>query len=115
MNYNTHARTVESEQELFFRETYGGVDQLIRSDLIEQIGGTLPEHVLCVAEYGITKISGLFDADQVNEMQYDIAGWRATKLWNQDKHMSFDGNSGEAYLPTSKAFSGAVTHPAILS
>src|SRR5258708_5447307 len=85
--------------EEFFRQVYGGVDERIRSDLVEQIGGTLPEHVRCVEEYGITKISGLFGVDQVAQMQEDVASWRATKEWNKDRHMGFDGNSGEAYLP----------------
>lgn len=68
--------TPEQSPEEFFREVYGGVDQQIRSGLIERIGENLPEHVRQIEEYGITKINGLFDAEKVAQMQEDVASWR---------------------------------------
>lgn len=103
----------QEPMESFFKETYGGVDESIRSNLIERIGPDLEEHARYVEEYGITKISGLFSTEEVEKMQDDVAKWRSEKEWNRDNHMGFDGNSGEAYLPTSESLSRAVTHPAI--
>lgn len=68
-----------------------------------------------VTDHGITKLTGLYHDAQIKQMQEDMNRWRQTKQWNRDNHMSFDGNSGEAYLPTSEALSRAVTHPAILA
>lgn len=99
--------------ETFFRDVYGGVDDDIRGAIIERTGPKLENHVRQVEECGITKVSGLFPPEQVLRMQEDVAKWRDEKQWNIDRHMGFDGNSGEAYLPTSESLSLAVTHPAI--
>lgn len=99
----------------FFKEVYGAVNPNIRSQLIEKIGGNFGEHVRSVTDHGITKLMGLYHDAQIKQMQEDMNRWRQTKQWNKDNHMSFDGNSGENYLPTSEALSSAVTHPAILA
>ena len=74
MTHEAYPQIVTPEQgaEQFFREVYGGVDQQIRSSLIERIGENLPEHVRQIEEYGITKISGLFDADQIAQMHTSL-------------------------------------------
>lgn len=98
-----------------FKEVYGPINPNIRSQLIEKMGGNFGEHVRYVTDHGITKLTGLYHDSQIKQMQEDMNRWRQTKQWNRDNHMSFDGNSGERYLPTSEALSRAVTHPAILA
>lgn len=97
-----------------FRNVYGAVDHGLRADTLNLIDGNFREHVNFIEQYGITKVSGLFARDDIVQMQRDVRGWMATKAWNRDMHMSFDGNSGEQYLRTSKALSEAITNPALL-
>ena len=97
-----------------FRNIYGGVDHVLRTDILSQADGNFREHVNFIEQYGITKVTGLFTLSHIADMQQDVASWVDTKSWNKDMHMSFDGNSRERFLPTSKALSEAVTNPALL-
>jgi len=88
----------------FFRHEYGAIDPALRLGLVELIGKPLGEHVRQLDNFGITKLRP-FDSQHIDQMQTDMTAWLSTKQWNADKHMGFDGNSGESYLASSRAIS----------
>ena len=98
----------------FFRHEYGAIDPALRLGLVELIGEPLGEHVRQLDNFGITKLRP-FDSQHIDQMQTDMTAWLSTKQWNADKHMGFDGNSGESYLASSRAISQAITDPTIWS
>lgn len=106
------ARTFSDED---FVRAYGGFDPTIEERLSQTFGENLSVHASLVRQFGITRITGLFNDEHIAEMREDMASWLRTKSWSQDGHISFDGNSGEAFLPTSEALSAAVANPVLLA
>uniref|UniRef100_A0A0G4HD32 Uncharacterized protein n=1 Tax=Chromera velia CCMP2878 TaxID=1169474 RepID=A0A0G4HD32_9ALVE len=76
---------------------------------------SLQSHAACLKANGIAFIPKLVDAHLLAAVQSDLAGWMSRKQWNADKHMGFDGNSGEAFLTESEAFCRMVANPSLLS
>jgi hypothetical protein len=97
-------------------EAYGTMYSEIRNDIINETGSPISNHVECIDDYGITKISGLYDKAQLSQMQADVQDWHTTKDWNDDLYKGFDGaNPEEGYLPRSEALSQAIVNPTLLA
>lgn len=72
-------------------------------------------HATCLKQYGITYIPQMVEEGLLEKVQTDLKEWITRKAWNADRHMGFDGNSGETFLTESEAFSHMVANPTLVA